>query len=113
MDLLNYIANLAYQQVTIPAVTIDLGKIVTWMIIGLIAGFLAGLIVRGRRYGLLTAIIVGLVGALIGGFLLSVVRIPALAVFDQPIPIRWIDIISAFIGALILLLILSLLYRRT
>ena len=70
-------------------------------------------LLRGVSLAVEAGRIVGLVGALIGGFLLTVINIPALAVFNQQIPIRWIDIISAFIGAIILLLILSLLYRRT
>ena len=45
------------QQVT---VTFDAAQIVTWLIIGTIAGFLAGALIRGRRYGFVSSIIVGL-----------------------------------------------------
>ena len=43
--------------------------IVTWLIVGLIAGVLAGLVVGG--YGLLADIVVGIVGAFIGGWLFA------------------------------------------
>jgi len=43
--------------------------IIVWLIIGAIAGWLAGLLVKGGGYGLIGDIIVGIVGALIGGWL--------------------------------------------
>ncbi len=92
-------------------ISFNLGQVLTWIIIGLIAGFLAGLIVRGRRFGLLTSVILGLIGALIGGFLFSILRLPVPAALQEPINIHWIDILVAFVGAVILLLILGLFYR--
>ena len=44
-------------------------SILAWIIIGLIAGWLAGLLVKGSGYGVLGDIILGIIGALIGGFL--------------------------------------------
>ena len=96
------------QNVTI---TFNIGTVLTWIIIGLIAGFLAGVIVRGRRLGFLTSVIIGVLGAIIGGFIFTVIRIPVPASLAAEIHIRWIDILVAFIGAVILLLILSLFYR--
>jgi uncharacterized membrane protein YeaQ/YmgE (transglycosylase-associated protein family) len=92
-------------------ITFNIGTVLTWIIIGLIAGFLAGVIVRGRRFGFLTSVIVGLIGAIIGGFIFTIIRIPVPAALNAPINIRWIDILVAFIGAVILLLILGLFYR--
>ena len=46
---------------------------ITWIVIGLIAGFLAGKIMRGGGYGILGDIVVGLVGALIGGILANLI----------------------------------------
>jgi uncharacterized membrane protein YeaQ/YmgE (transglycosylase-associated protein family) len=43
-------------------------NILVWLIIGLLAGWLAGVVVKGRGFGLLGNIIVGIIGALIGGF---------------------------------------------
>ena len=44
-------------------------SILTWILVGLIAGWLAGTIVRGGGFGIFGDVIVGIVGALIGGFL--------------------------------------------
>jgi uncharacterized membrane protein YeaQ/YmgE (transglycosylase-associated protein family) len=96
------------QNVTI---TFNIGTVLTWIIIGLIAGFLAGAIVRGRRFGFLTSVVVGLIGAIIGGFLFAVLHIGVPAFLQGELTIRIIDIVVAFIGAVILLLILGLFYR--
>ena len=44
--------------------------LIIWLIVGAIAGWLAGLIVKGFGFGLLGNIVVGIVGAFIAGFLL-------------------------------------------
>lgn len=44
-------------------------SILSWIIVGLIAGWLAGLIMKGGGYGLIGNIVVGVLGALLGGFL--------------------------------------------
>ena len=75
------------------------------LLVGLIAGWLAGLIVRGTGFGLIADIALGIVGALIGAWLL-----PRLGIHlgRGLVP----AIIGATIGALLLLLILGLVYRR-
>ncbi len=76
--------------------------ILAWIIVGLIAGWLAGLVMRGGGYGVVGDIIIGIVGGLIGGFLAS-------ALFGIPDPVNGINILSivvAFIGAVILIAIL-------
>ena len=45
--------------------------ILAWLLVGLIAGWLAGKIARGRGYGCITDIILGLVGAVIGGWIFT------------------------------------------
>ena len=52
---------------------ISLTAVIWWIVVGLIAGFLASLVMRGGGYGIVGDIVVGLVGALIGGFLASLV----------------------------------------
>jgi uncharacterized membrane protein YeaQ/YmgE (transglycosylase-associated protein family) len=47
--------------------------LIAWIIIGLIAGFLAGKIMRGGGYGIVSDIIIGLIGALIGGFVANLI----------------------------------------
>jgi len=44
--------------------------IVWWIIVGLIAGFLTGKIMKGSGYGALMDIVVGIVGAVVGGFIM-------------------------------------------
>jgi len=44
-----------------------------WLIVGLIAGFLAGKIMKGSGYGTLADIVLGVVGAFVGGFLMRLV----------------------------------------
>ena len=44
-------------------------NLIAWLIIGVVAGWLAGLIVRGRGFGLIGDIILGIIGAFIGGWL--------------------------------------------
>jgi uncharacterized membrane protein YeaQ/YmgE (transglycosylase-associated protein family) len=85
-------------------------QVITWLIIGLIAGFLASLLVRGRRFGTLGSIVLGLIGAVIGGFLVVLLRIPRLAL--GALIVDFFDVLVAFIGALIVLLIASLFWRR-
>lgn len=79
--------------------------ILLWLLIGAIAGWLAGLVVRGGGFGLLGDMAVGIVGAFIGGWLL-----PRLGVDlgSGLVPV----IVSATVGAVLLLLILRLI-RRT
>lgn len=95
------------QQVTISFVP---EQIITWLIIGLIAGFLASVLVRGRRFGTITNIILGLVGALIGGFLVAALRITPF--ITGGLTINYFDVFVAFIGALIILVLASLIWRR-
>ena len=82
---------------------ISLTTVIWWLIVGLIAGFLASLVMRGGGYGLVGDIVVGLVGAFIGGFLASLVGLGSSGLIGT--------IIIAFIGACILIAILRLVSR--
>ncbi len=81
--------------------------ILSWIIVGLIAGWLAGMVMRGGGYGLVGDIIVGIIGALIGGFIASAV----FGVQDAVNGINAMSIIVAFIGAVILVAILRAVAR--
>ncbi|AMP01458.1 transglycosylase associated family protein [Collimonas arenae] len=77
---------------------------IAWLIIGAIAGWLAGVLVKGGGFGVLVDIIVGIVGAFIGGWLAGVLGIH--------VGSGWIaSIVTATIGAVILLFILRLIKR--
>jgi uncharacterized membrane protein YeaQ/YmgE (transglycosylase-associated protein family) len=87
-------------------------QIITWLIIGLIAGFLASILVRGRRLGTVSSIVIGLVGALIGGLLFTLLGVQVSPALAGGITLRYIDIIIAFIGAVIVLVLASAFWRR-
>jgi uncharacterized membrane protein YeaQ/YmgE (transglycosylase-associated protein family) len=82
--------------------------ILSWIIVGLIAGWLASVVMRCGCYGLIGDIIVGIVGALIGGFL-------AANLLNMPNAVNGINITSifvAFVGAMILVAILRMVSGR-
>ena len=83
----------------------DLG-IFGWIIVGLLAGALAGFFVPGReRYGCLGTMLIGIAGGLLGGFLW-------VNLLDQPAASGWLGaLIIATIGAVIVLLILRMIRR--
>ena len=75
---------------------LDPGGVIAWLVVGLIAGWLAGQFMSGGGYGIIGDIILGIVGALIGGFLFGV--------FFPGTSVGLIgSIIVAFIGAVILI----------
>lgn len=79
-------------------------NILVWLIVGAIAGWLASLVMgTNRSQGLLTDIVVGIVGGLLGGFVLD-----ALNIGGEVTGLNITSIIVAFIGAVILLAILRL-----
>jgi uncharacterized membrane protein YeaQ/YmgE (transglycosylase-associated protein family) len=83
---------------------IDAQTLIIWLIIGAIAGWLAGQIMTGGGFGLVGNIIVGIVGALVGGWLL-----PRLGIYIGGGVIA--AIINAAIGAVIVLFVISLIKR--
>src|SRR5215813_10325889 len=88
---------------------ISLAALIWWLLVGLIAGFLASVVMRGGGYGIVGDIIVGLIGAVIGGFLATLLGIGAGGFIGT--------VIIAFIGAVILIAILRAVsgggFRRT
>ncbi|CAB3797609.1 hypothetical protein LMG28688_04562 [Paraburkholderia caffeinitolerans] len=78
--------------------------IIAWLIIGAVAGWLAGLLVKGGGFGLIVDIIVGIVGAFIGGWLAGLLGIHIGSGMIS-------SIITAIVGAVILLFIIRL-FRR-
>ena len=78
--------------------------IIAALVIGAIAGWLAGLLVRGAGFGLIGNIVIGIIGALVAGWLL-----PQLGVSLGSGTVR--DIVNATIGAVVVLVILSLVRR--
>jgi uncharacterized membrane protein YeaQ/YmgE (transglycosylase-associated protein family) len=82
--------------------------IIIWLVIGAIAGWLAGQIVAGGGFGLVGDIVVGILGALLAGFLF-----PAMGITLTLGGGMLGAIILAFIGAVILLVIVRLIKQLT
>ena len=79
--------------------------LLSWIVVGAIAGWLAGQLVKGRGFGCLGDIIVGVVGGLLGGFL-------AAQLFNMPDAVNGFNLTSlvvAFLGAVIVVVVIRLL----
>lgn len=81
--------------------TMDLVSLIIWLVIGGVAGWIAGLLMKGGSFGLIGNIIVGIIGAAIAGFLL-----PRIGVVIGGGMVA--EIANAVIGACILLFVLRL-----
>jgi len=90
----------------ISGITFDLTSLLSWLFVGLLAGFFASVVVRGRGYGCFLDIVIGLVGALLGGFLASFLGITGTFHF-------WGTLLIAFLGACILVALLKALSGNT
>lgn len=76
--------------------------LLAWIVVGLVAGYLASRVMKGRGSGLVGDLVLGVVGALLGGFLASVLlKIP-----NAVNGINVTSIVVAFIGAVILIALL-------
>lgn len=76
--------------------------LLTWIIVGLVAGVLASLVMGGTGYGIIGDIIIGIVGAFVGGWLLSQLGV------SSPFSGLAGTIFTAFVGAVVLLFALRL-----
>lgn len=90
--------------------TINIGQLLIWLIVGALAGSVAGVIFTGRRrgYGHAANILIGLIGAIVGGVLFNLLGINlglGNLVFSAE------DVVAAIVGALVVLLVLSLIRR--
>jgi uncharacterized membrane protein YeaQ/YmgE (transglycosylase-associated protein family) len=67
------------------------GGVISWLLVGLISGWLAGLFMRGFGYGMVLDIVVGLIGAFVGGVVASL--------FVQGTAGFWGSVLISFLGA--------------
>lgn len=81
------------------AAALQPGGILAWLLVGLVAGFLAGKVMRGAGYGIVGDIVIGIVGAFIGGLIANLLFPSATLGLVG-------SIIVAFIGACVLVAIL-------
>ena len=73
--------------------------LVWFLLIGGVAGWLAGVFMKGRGFGVVVNIVVGIVGAVLGGFLFGLLRIATGGLIGS--------LITAFVGAVVLLFVVS------
>jgi uncharacterized membrane protein YeaQ/YmgE (transglycosylase-associated protein family) len=78
--------------------------ILAWLVIGAVAGWLAGLVMKGGGFGLLVDIVVGIVGAFIGGWLSGLLGISLGGGMIA-------SIVTATLGAIVLLFVVRLFKR--
>jgi uncharacterized membrane protein YeaQ/YmgE (transglycosylase-associated protein family) len=78
--------------------------VIVWLIVGAIAGWLAGVIVKGGGFGLIGNIVIGIIGAIVAGWVLPLFGILIGGGF-------FAQVINAAIGAIIVLLIVSVIKR--
>ncbi len=86
---------------SLPLLFMDL---LSFLIIGLIAGWIADMLVKGSSFGLIGHIIIGVIGAFIGGFIFRALGIDAYGLLGS--------IVMAVIGAVVLLLIIQAFNKR-
>ncbi|MFO0908723.1 MAG: GlsB/YeaQ/YmgE family stress response membrane protein [Isosphaeraceae bacterium] len=77
--------------------------LVWFLVIGVVAGWLAGQIMKGSGFGLVGDLVVGVVGAVLGGFLFNALGLPATKTIGQ--------LITATVGAIVLIMALRVLKR--
>lgn len=75
-----------------------------WIIIGAVAGWLAGTLMRGGGFGFIVNVLVGIAGAVIGGWVFGLLGIAAGGIMGS--------LVTALVGAVLLLWIISLFRRR-
>ena len=82
---------------------ISADEVITWLIVGALAGSLAGMVVKWRRegFGPLMNLAIGLIGGLIGGLVFKILKINLGIVGG--IAVTSEDVVEAFVGALIFL----------
>jgi uncharacterized membrane protein YeaQ/YmgE (transglycosylase-associated protein family) len=74
--------------------------VIWWIVVGLLAGFLAGKLSRGRGFGCVTNVILGLVGAVVGGWVFGMLGITAGGF--------WASLAAATVGAILLVAVARL-----
>ncbi len=77
--------------------------IIAFLLIGLVAGFLAGKILKGGGFGLVGNMVVGLVGAIVGGFVFRFVGVQTSSMIGE--------LVTATVGALLFLFVLGLIKK--
>jgi uncharacterized membrane protein YeaQ/YmgE (transglycosylase-associated protein family) len=85
-------------------------QVIVWLVIGGLAGFIIGLIFKGKKkgFGFFTNLLIGLIGAVIGGFIFDLLNIRS---GMGRLVLSYDDLIAAIAGSFILLIILAIVRR--
>jgi len=86
------------------AIVLEPGGIIAWLVVGLIAGWLAGQVMKGGGYGVVGDIVIGLIGSFLGGVLMSY--------FGGGAYGFWGSVVVAFIGACVLIFLVRIVSGR-
>ena len=82
---------------TFAEIALHPGGIIAWLVMGLIAGWLAGLVMKGGGYGIVVDIIIGILGAVIGGYVFGLLDTGGIGFLGS--------MVVAFLGACLLIAI--------
>jgi uncharacterized membrane protein YeaQ/YmgE (transglycosylase-associated protein family) len=83
---------------SVVGIALQPGGIIAWLVVGVLAGWLAGFLSRSRGFGCFGNLVIGLIGAAIGGFVFSLFDVHGATGF-------WGSVAVATVGALILLVL--------
>jgi uncharacterized membrane protein YeaQ/YmgE (transglycosylase-associated protein family) len=83
--------------------TVNVQSLIIFLVIGAVAGWLAGLIMKGSGFGLLGNIVVGIIGAVVGGFVFGLLGLAAGGLIGS--------IVTATVGAVVLLFLIGLIKK--
>ena len=87
-------------------------NIIAWIVLGAIAGYIAGMLVKGdERWGIIGHIVLGIVGAFVGGFFALQLGLEPGAAFGGD-KISIVSIVVAVVGAVIVVAVVNMLTRR-
>jgi len=81
-------------------------SIIVWILLGLVAGWLAGQFMRGGGYGIVGDIVLGIIGAVVGGFLTSTLLGVDVTGFNV------LSVVIAFIGAVVVIALARMITGR-
>ena len=82
-------------------------SVIAWIVLGLIAGFIASKIVNRAGEGALLDIVLGIIGAVVGGWLFNMFGMPGVTGFNA------YSMLVAVLGAVVVLVVYHALFRRT
>jgi uncharacterized membrane protein YeaQ/YmgE (transglycosylase-associated protein family) len=79
-------------------------NVIWFLVIGGVAGWLAGMIMKGRGFGVIGNIVVGIIGGILGGFLFGMLGLSAAGPMGS--------LVTALVGAIVLLFLVSLIRKE-